>query len=107
MARRRFGKVRKLPSGRYQASYMGPAGKRVLASVTYHNKTDARRWLATQEADIARGTWVNDELGRETFGAYARDHLRDSQTIGDRWRETCQRNLRLHWRRSTTCSCGH
>jgi integrase len=68
----------------------------VLAPVTYRNKTDARRWLATQEADITRGTWVNDDLGRQTFGDYAREHLRDSQTIGPRWRETCLRNLRLH-----------
>lgn len=96
MARRRFGKVRKLPSGRHQASYVSPAGKRVNAPVTYRNKTDARTWLATQEADIARGTWVDDELGRETFGNYAREHLRDSQTIGPKWRETCLRNLRLH-----------
>jgi integrase len=45
---------------------------------------------------MARCTWVNDELGRETFGNYARAHLRDSQTIGPRWHETCLRNLRLH-----------
>ena len=96
MARRRFGTVRRLPSGRYQASYVDPSGKRRYAPVTYTNKTDARRWLATQEADIARGTWVNDELGRETFGNYARAYLDDNRNIGARWRETCVRNLRLH-----------
>jgi integrase len=96
MAPRRFGKVRKLPSGRYQASYVDPWGRRHNAPATYRNKTDARRWLSTQEADIARGTWVDDTLGRETFGNYARGWLRDHQRIGPRWRETCLRNLRLH-----------
>jgi integrase len=96
MSRRRFGKVRKLPSGRYQASYVDPWGKRHNAPTTYRNKTDARRWLSTKEADIARGTWVDDELGRQTFGDYARGWLRDHQKMGDRYRETCLRNLRLH-----------
>jgi integrase len=96
MTRRRFGKVRKLPSGRFQASYVDPWGKRHNAPTTYRNKTDARRWLATKEADIARGTWIDDELARQTFGEYARGWLRDHQKMGPRYKETCLRNLRLH-----------
>jgi integrase len=96
MTRRKFGKVRKLPSGRYQASYVDPWGKRHLAPTTYRNKTDARRWLSTKEADIARGTWIDDELGKVTFADYARGWLRDHQKMGPRYRETCLRNLRLH-----------
>jgi hypothetical protein len=33
--RRQFGWVRQLPSGRYQASYVGPDGVRRLAPKTY------------------------------------------------------------------------
>jgi integrase len=96
VAGRKFGRVREMPSGRFQASYVDPWGKRHNAPATFRNKTDARRWLSTKEADIARGTWVNDELGKETFGNYARSWLADNHNIGPRWRETCLRNLRLH-----------
>jgi hypothetical protein len=39
--RRRFGRVRKLPSGKYQASFVGPNGKRQNAPDTFLSKTDA------------------------------------------------------------------
>lgn len=93
---RQFGHIRKFKSGRWQASYVGPGGKRRTAPRTFRTKTDARRWLATVEADLLRGVWVDDDLGRETFGNYARAWLTDNPRIGPRWRETCLRNLRLH-----------
>jgi integrase len=93
---RQFGYLRKLPSGRWQASYVAPSGKRQYAPMTFRTKTDARRWLATIEADLARGTWTNEELAREKFGDYARRWLRDHPGMGPRYRETCIRNLRLH-----------
>jgi integrase len=94
--RRRFGRVRKLPSGKYQASFIGPAGTRQNAPDTFLTKTDASRWLAKVEADLSRGTWLDDELGRQAFGGYARTWLRDNARVGPRYRETCTRNLRLH-----------
>lgn len=94
--RRRFGYVRKLPSGRWQASFLGPTGKRQNAPDTFRTKTDADRFLVKVEADIARGTWVDENLGREEFGNYARGWLRDNPEIGPKWRQTCERNLRLH-----------
>jgi integrase len=95
--RRRFGQIRKLPSGKFQASFVPPAGgKRQNAPNTFTTKTDAKRWLAKVEADLSRGTWLNEELGNRPFGAYAREWLRDNTKIGPRYRETCTRNLRLH-----------
>lgn len=94
--RRRFGKVRKLPSGRYQASFVGPSGIRQTAPRTFRTRTDADRWLTTVETDLSRGTWLDEELGRESFGNYARAWLHDHPKMGPRYRETCQRNLRLH-----------
>jgi len=95
--RRQFGYVRKLPSGRYQASFIPPGSTiRQTAPDTFRTKTDANRWLALVEADISRGTWLDDRAGAETFGNYARAVLRDSPKIGVRWRETCERNMRLH-----------
>lgn len=94
--RRRFGSVRRLPSGRWQASFAAPNGQRRYAPHTFRTKTDADRWLVAVEAEISRGAWVDDKLGRELFGNYARAYLRDNPNIGDRWKETCLRNLRLH-----------
>jgi integrase len=94
--RRRFGYVRKLPSGRYQASFVGPSGLRQSAPTTFKTRTDADRWLTAVEADISRGTWLDEGLGRESFGNYARAWLHDHPKMGPRYRETCERNLRLH-----------
>lgn len=94
--RRQFGYVRRLPSGKYQASFIGPSGARQYAPDTFRTKTDANRWLALAEADISRGAWTDERASSETFGNYARAVLRDSPRIGVRWRETCTRNLRLH-----------
>ena len=63
--RRRFGRVRKLPSGKYQASFVGPYGNRQNAPDTFLTKTDASRWLFKVEADLSRGTWLDDDLGRQ------------------------------------------
>jgi integrase len=94
--RRRFGLVRKLPSGKWQASFIGPGGVRQTAPETFLRRTDADRWLAQVESDICRGVWLDDKLGRVLFGDYARAYLRDNPSIGARWRETCERNMRLH-----------
>ncbi|WP_370970193.1 hypothetical protein [Amycolatopsis sp. cg9] len=72
--RRRVGSVRKLPSGQFQASFIGPNSQRQHAPNTFRTKTDADRWLVGVEADLAKGAWLDDKLGRET----------------------CRRNMRLH-----------
>jgi len=78
MARARsFGNIRKLPSGRYQARYWR-LGKQVAADTTFASKTDARRWLATVEADMIRGVWVDPDAGRIPFGLFARLYMRAS-----------------------------
>ena len=94
--RRRFGYIRKLPSGRFQASFIGPSGTRRTAPGTFRTKTDANRWLTAAETDLSRGTWLDEGLGQETFGNYARAWLRDHPKMGPRYKETCERNLRLH-----------
>ena len=97
MAKRRsFGSVRKLPSSKWQASYIDPAGQRQNAPVTFTRKRDAEVWLTNVEADLSRGAWVDPVVARQTtLAVYIGEYL-DGDQIGDRWRETCQRNLRLH-----------
>jgi len=94
--RRQFGKIRKLPSGRYQASFVDPTGVRQTAPNTFTRSSDASRWLAQVETDISRGTWRADAAGSIPFGEYGLAVLRDNPNVGPRWRETCERNMRLH-----------
>lgn len=43
-----FGRIRKLPSGRYQARFFGPDGLEHAAPATFEKDTAARRWLDGQ-----------------------------------------------------------
>lgn len=70
MPKRRFGRVRKLPSGRYQARYHDPSGIDRPAPHTFATKTDAERWLIGVEADMVKGTWRSPDLGRVALGEY-------------------------------------
>ena len=96
MARRQFGKVVRQRSGRYQASFIGPDGRRQYAPQTFTRKADASRWLAKAESDLSRGAWRNEALGRALFKDYATSYLEENPDIGERWAETCHRNMRLH-----------
>ncbi|WP_283138814.1 tyrosine-type recombinase/integrase [Rhizohabitans arisaemae] len=68
---RRFGSIRKLPSGRYQASYIGPNGQRYNAPETYEHQGDAERALSLIEARIITGEWTDPERGKIKLGTYA------------------------------------
>ncbi len=69
-ARRHFGSVRRLPSGRYQASYWHH-GERHNAPDTFAAKADALAHLSCIEADIRRGAWLDPMAGSITLAAYA------------------------------------
>jgi integrase len=56
-SKRRFGALRKLPSGRWQARYRTPEGSLVTAGKTFATKTDAGRFLDAIELDQLRGLW--------------------------------------------------
>ena len=88
MARRRFGNSRKLPSGRYQASYYHPdSGERIVAPQTYATAADARAWLSTVEADLARGELLDPRLSRRRFDEWATEwvaglHVKPKTKVG-------------------------
>jgi len=71
MSRRRFGSVRRLPSGRWQVRYRTSDGRQHTAPETFATKTDATRHLAQVETDLSRGQWSNPRLGRTTFAEWA------------------------------------
>jgi hypothetical protein len=69
--RRRFGWVRKLPSGRHQASYLGPDGRRHTAPRTFDTATSADRWLVQVETTILRREWFDPERASVQLRDYA------------------------------------
>ena len=72
---RRFGNVRKLPSGRYQVRYPGPDGRLRSHPQTFDRKGDAERALSLIEAQIISGEWTDPQRGKVRLGDYARDWI--------------------------------
>ena len=68
---RRFGNVRALPSGRFQARWMGPDGHHHSAPETFATAEAADVWLASQVVDRADGRWVDRRVSSQTFAGVA------------------------------------
>jgi integrase len=77
--RRHFGRVRKLPSGRYQARYLGPDGQLRPAPHTFRTKTDADDWLADKQTELRRGDWHDPDAGKVPFGEYAAAWIKERE----------------------------
>lgn len=89
------GSIRKLPSGRFQASFLDPGtGLRVNAPVTYDLRDEAEEWLDKQYAHMKLGTYVSPERGATPLGEYAAQYIADREL-----RPGTRRNYdRLHGR---------
>ena len=70
-APRRFGYVRKMPSGRYSASYLDPNNRRRFGPDTFSSKPEAVDWLTVQESLMVRREWTDPDRGKVPFGTYA------------------------------------
>jgi integrase len=68
--RRRFGSIRRLPSGRYQARYPGPDGVDRPADDTFTTRADAEDWLTLKEAEILEDDWIDPDAGNVFVPAY-------------------------------------
>ncbi|MEF9410397.1 site-specific integrase [Rhodococcus sp. IITD102] len=56
--RRSWGRIRKLPSGRYQAGYVALDGTSWNAPITYSTKLAAEAWLADERRLMESGAWT-------------------------------------------------
>lgn len=79
-----FGRIRKLPSGRYQAGYVGPDLALHNGLSTFETLMDARAWLAAERRHMEGGTWVaprarNRATKPATLGSFADAWLKDRQ----------------------------
>jgi integrase len=73
-----LGGVRKLSSGRWQARYQGPDGRRHNAPQTFPTERTAVTWLNRMDLEIAHGAWravSGGEPGTPTFEAYSATYL--------------------------------
>lgn len=85
--RRGFGYIRRLPSKRYQASYIGPDLARHTASNTFESKIDAEAWLSAERLLISLESWTPAEFRKAkakanrpvVFGEYAEVWLKDRE----------------------------
>lgn len=99
MAKAGFGRIKKLPSGRYRADYQRPDMRgaqhyqsRIAAPVTFTSKTAASAWLAEQRTIIEKGLWQSPEQVAKEKEAAARQAAEDGLTFG----EFCENFLEIH-----------
>lgn len=94
--KRRFGRVRRLPSGRWQARYRGPDDIDRPAPCTFASKADAERWLALAEAEIIRGDWLDPDAGLVLFADYARAWVAERPNLRPKTVQLYDGLVRLH-----------
>lgn len=75
LRKRQFGTVDRLPSGRWRVRYRDGSGRRVTAPTTFKSKADANVFLATVEADMVRGQYLDVRSGRTTVTVWAETWL--------------------------------
>ncbi|WP_445189322.1 tyrosine-type recombinase/integrase [Pseudonocardia sp. Cha107L01] len=100
-SKRAFGSIRKLPSGRFQARYLGPDGRQYAAKrsngdpLTFDTKGDAEGWLSLRHSEVLRGEWLPAPKPTVTFAAYAGSWLA-ARELAPRTRELYRRLLTNH-----------
>lgn len=93
--KRRFGRIRKLSSGRYQARYPGPDGVDRPAPFTFATKKEADRWLTLKESEITREGWWDPHAGDVEFAEYAEEWM-EQRPLTPKTALTYEGLLRLH-----------
>jgi len=61
--------IKRLSNGRWEATYRDPGNKERQG--TFPNQREAKAWLAANNSDIARGTWIDPRAGRIILRGYA------------------------------------
>jgi hypothetical protein len=88
--KRRFGSVRKLPSGSWQARYTGADGLHRSASLTFDTKLAAEQWLVETEADMLQGEWLDPDAGTIKLDEYISRWIKE-RDLKPRTREEYER----------------
>ena len=94
--RRRFGAIRKLPSGRYQARYPGPDGVVRPADDTFATKTEAEEWLTLKQAELLEGDWIDPDAGSVLVADYAATWIEEHPGLRPKSVKNYRSLLRCH-----------
>jgi integrase len=101
--RRGWGFIRKLPSGRWHASYIGPDLARHNAPTTYTARMDAEAWLAAERRLIEHDTWISPAVraaAQTARGISVTDYLThwiaERANLSDGTRYHYNNHLRVH-----------
>jgi integrase len=94
--RRRFGRIRRLPSGRYQARYLGPDGVDRPADDTFDTKGDAADWLTLKEAEILEGDWIDPDAGNVLVPDYVETWIGENTALRPKTVKIYRGLLRCH-----------
>ncbi|HZU80056.1 MAG TPA: tyrosine-type recombinase/integrase [Acidimicrobiales bacterium] len=81
-------------SGKWQAAYRAPDGRERTA--TFDKKVDAQRWINTNQADMARGVWIDPKAGEMPFRVFAEGWLADRPDLRPRTVTLYRSLLRRH-----------
>ena len=100
-----WGHIRKLPSKRYQASYIGPDMQRHNAPETFSTKLAAQGWLAAERKLVESDAWASPAAREEakaraaepsmTVGEYAEGWMKRAGHLRATTRNQYARHLRL------------
>lgn len=94
--KRRFGRLRRLPSGRWQARYQTPDGTDRAAPRTFATKSEAARWLSLVEGELARGRWIDESRGQTPLQSYAERWVGERPNLRPKTIELYRSLLRRH-----------
>ncbi len=78
----------------WRARYVGPDGRE--RSRSFARKADAERFLATAEADKARGVWIDPRLGRRTLVEWSREFEGSRVNLEQTTKDQHEALLRTH-----------
>jgi integrase len=93
--KRRFGSVRQLPSGRWQARYRGPDGLMRAAPRPFLTKRDADQWLTITESEVLRGDWIDPWQSAVKLGDFGQRWIKE-RTLRPRTRDDYEGIFRNH-----------
>ncbi|MFG1877061.1 tyrosine recombinase XerC [Sphaerisporangium sp. NPDC049003] len=94
--RRRFGSIRKLPSGRFQIRYPGPDGRIRTGESTYATERGADKALSLVEAKLITGDWTDPQRSKVKLGEYAEKWIRERTSLRPRTVEIYRGLLRRY-----------
>ncbi|HJQ44816.1 MAG TPA: tyrosine-type recombinase/integrase [Amycolatopsis sp.] len=94
--KRRFGSIRTTAIGEFQASYLGPDGRRHFAPHRFKRERDADRWLNKTEDLIISGDWTDPDRAKVTLADYAERWVTERPGLRPRTVALYQWLLRKH-----------